>query len=152
MAAWSVVTTDAFPRRITLQRLLSMGVEYFLPMIQKRRLEPLFPRYLFVAPEDNWREIKSTPGVHGVLLSDGRPATLPPMVIDDIKSRCDEDSVFIPPPRLSRGQRVSVESGPMRGMVGIYEGMSSSRREAALFSLLGRSVRADFREGSLVAA
>ena len=73
--AWYLVYTKPQQERVANDNLQRQGYETYLPMLRKRvkrgktyhhRLDPLFPRYLFIHLSDqldDWGPIRSTIGV-----------------------------------------------------------------------------------------
>ena len=100
------------------------------------------PGYAFVWIELQWHAARWSPGVIR-LVSGGsaEPAKVPVSVIDDLKSRERNGFVVLQPPRLTRGERVQVAHGPLKGSIAIYQGMRGRQRVEVLLTLLGAQQR-----------
>lgn len=150
MAIWAVAVTRPNFERKASEHLAQQGFEFYLPktLTEKTKREILlFPRYIFIAIEDAWHKIFYTRGVSRVLLRGDKPATLPQVEINRIRSL--EKSGFVQlPSRFRAGQKVRITEGCMQGLVGLYQGMSRKDRETVLLGSLGC---VDLRVGNLVA-
>jgi transcription antitermination factor NusG len=154
---WAVAVTEPLGECRAAAHCERAGFSTYLPkfLSPKNRITPLFPRYLFVAVGDQWRQLLTTIGVQSVVLTAKGPALLPDSIIADIRSRCDRNGVFIPPPRIRpyrRGDRVRVDCGPMIGLEGIVARMRGRDRVEILLSMLGRRTAVHVYEGDLRAA
>jgi transcription antitermination factor NusG len=100
------------------------------------------PGYAFVWIELQWHAARWAPGVIRLVSSGGaEPAKVPVSVIDDLKSRERNGFVVLQPPRLTRGERVQVAHGPLKGSIAIYQGMRGRQRVEVLLTLLGAQQR-----------
>lgn len=52
--------------------------------------------------------------------------------------------------RFAKGDKVRTDAGPLAGMVLIYDGMTAKERCAVLAQLLGRYVRVELKEKTLL--
>ena len=162
MPSWAVAKITPQQERKATDELTKAKLGYFFPQIKRtvrhrgkrvHRLDPLFPSYLFILLQDAWHEVFNMRGITGLIMSGENPATVPDIAIQEIKSRCDRDGIYIPPaiPKFKAGQTVKATQGPLAGNVGLFVD-SFKGREAALFDLLGRKTKVEFKEGDLVAA
>lgn len=144
---------------IAQRNLDRQGIATFLPFEEKRReragrfvtaLRPLFPGYLFVAPDPahpRWRAINSTQGITRLLSFGGAPAPLPEGFVDELKERCDPEGRLVPRPDnplgddLSPGDKVTLTSGPFARFIGEIEAIASDQRIRVLLDMLGRPTR-----------
>jgi transcriptional antiterminator RfaH len=145
---WAVVQCEAQRERTVEHLLKCWHFEVYLPRIKlKNRIVALFPGYLFARLGDRIYQVMWCPHVIRLLWEPAPDGCIFPAKIDDriiveLQKRERNGLVKLPqPPRLRRGQRVRVTSGPMQGQLGIYEGMTSKDRERVLLDLLGRQVR-----------
>jgi transcription antitermination factor NusG len=103
----------------------------------------LFGRYFFVRILDAWRAVFRSPWVSGVLMVDGgdEPGAVGDEFVDGLRSQevCGYVTIF-EAPRFRAGQRVRISSGPLKGLIGIFE-ESKRNREVVLLSMLGSSQR-----------
>jgi len=132
------------------RHLHGMGYEEFLPLYECRKQwsdrikevqVPLFPGYLFCRFDLQDRlPILKTPGVIQVVGYNRQPI---PVDEDEIKSIQTVVSSGIPNqpwPFLKVGERVRIESGPLRGLEGVLVEFKGNRRLILSVSLLQRSV------------
>jgi hypothetical protein len=100
---WYVVHTRFQCEHGAVRQLNRQGFCAFLPLRAKvwrharregTRLEPLFPRYLFVRlhlGRDRWRSVNGTFGVHGLVTGgDDRPQPLPQGIVEDLAAAADD--------------------------------------------------------------
>jgi transcriptional antiterminator RfaH len=162
---WAVAISAPQCERRAAEHITEQGFEVFYPRLKKLlvrhgkkhfRLDPLFPRYLFVCVQDAWRLLLGTRDVIDVIRSGEKPVLVPQAIVDEIKARCDRDGFYREEKkrfdRFRRRSSVRVKCGPFFGRVGIYQGMTPHEREVVLFNMLGRVVRIDFKVGDLTAA
>lgn len=155
MTQWCAVLTQARAEDKATFHLRRQGYSVFLPRYLRRRRHarkvdwvpaPLFPRYVFVAIEPEvtrWRAIRSTVGVADLVCFGGRPAAVPPAVIDEIEARQDEHGIVAVNPvrNLKPGDRVQVVAGPFSDVAGLFQCASDDDRVTILLDLMGRQVK-----------
>jgi transcription antitermination factor NusG len=109
-------------------------------MLQEhKKISVMFPRYLFVWIEDQWRSLLGTSGVAAVLLDCGKPAPLPANFVDGLKAKENKNGcVYLPRYRYRKGQTVQITGGVFSGLFGMYQGSCSHDREVVLLNVLGR--------------
>jgi len=151
------VHTKPRQEHIALEHLERQGFDCFLPMainpyqrrsLGKPRIEPLFPRYLFLnAWEDqqSLRPVKSTRGVSGLVRFGVELARLPETAMRAIRSRCDMETglVRLDPVPVQPGDRVRVFDGPLAGAQGLFQACSGERRALLLIDFMGRQTRVE---------
>lgn len=154
-SSWYAVQTQPNAERKAILNLNQQGYEVYLPQYLRRRRHarrvemvkaPLFPRYLFVAVDvatQRWRSIHSTIGVSRLVCSGDVPAAVPACVVDQLRSREDEQGCIRleRQPMFSPGDKVRVQDGIFESCLGLFEGLSDGERVAILLDLLGRKVR-----------
>ena len=163
--AWSVAITSPQRESCAADHIIDQGFDVFYPRLKRIfvrhgkktiRIDPLFPRYLFVLVHDAWRALLGTRDVVDVIRSAEQPVLVSQKIVDDVKSRCDREGMFIVPKKrfnlFRKGASVRPKFGPFYGITGLYDGSLAHEREAALFNLLGREVRVCFKQGDLTAA
>ena len=94
--SWLLVYTKAHAEAWTELNLRNQGFAPLLPRVASRSgFAPLFPRYVFVGYEPGARTsaIGNTLGVMYVVSCGGAPARVPLDVIDEIRSRMNENGV-----------------------------------------------------------
>jgi transcriptional antiterminator RfaH len=149
--SWFAVYTKPRQERIALENLERQGFRCFLPMAinpyQRRsektpRIEPLFPRYLFlnaIPDQQSLSPVRSTRGVATLVRFGIKLAHVPETVIDMIQSRRDpeNDLVRLDPVPAQPGDRVRVFDGPLAGLEGIFKERKGTKRALLLMSMLG---------------
>lgn len=157
--SWHVVQSKPRQESVAREHLSRQGFRCVLPLVKVecirrgRRIwrdEPLFARYLFIAPGDaspRWGAVRSTRGVSRMVEFGGTPARLPGHWIEDFLA-CEHT----PRPLFSHGERVVICQGPFAGLEGVYELSDGEERAVVLLELLGRECRAKFAPEALRAA
>jgi transcriptional antiterminator RfaH len=148
--SWFAVYTRPRQERIALEHLERQAFHCFLPMAvnpyqrrseRKRRIEPLFPRYLFlnaVPDQQSLGPVRSTRGVATLVRFGQKLARLPEPVIEAINDRCDGDGlVRLDPVPVEPGDKVRVFDGPLAGLEGIFKERKGEKRALLLAKLLG---------------
>jgi transcriptional antiterminator RfaH len=148
---WFAVYTKPRQERIALEHLERQGFHSFLPMAinpyqrrsaKKLRVEPLFPRYLFLNAVPNQQSlgpVRSTRGVSSLVRFGTKLAIVPEAVISMINNRCDKETglVILEPVPINIGDKVRVFDGPLAGLEGIFQERKGPIRAVLLMKLLG---------------
>ena len=123
MQAWYLVYTKPQQERLAVENLGQQDFETYLPVLWNRRrrarksvarLEPMFPRYLFIhldGSTDDWGPIRSTVGVANMVRFANRAAKVPDALIATLQSREDGEGVQ----QLERCALARGEKGAHRG-------------------------------------
>ena len=131
-ACWYVIYTHARQEDRAESNLRAWKVETFTPKVKTRyfncytgsryEIKPLFPRYIFARfnLQDLYHKIQYTRGVHSLVNFNGNPAPVGDEIIALMKSRI-RDGVVCLEDRLTDGDKVLVEDGPLRSFTGIFE-------------------------------
>lgn len=157
---WYLVQSKPRNEARALENLLRQGYETYLPLIEVERLqrgkllkklEPLFPRYLFLHLEegnDNWGPIRSTLGVAGMVRFGQTYAAVPDLVIEAIRERTQEirETLF------AAGDAVQVVSGPLVGLEGVFEIADGEQRSFVLLEFMQKQQRVSVSTADLRAA
>lgn len=157
---WYLVQSKPRNEARALENLLRQGYETYLPLIEVERLqrgklfkrmEPLFPRYLFLHLEegnDNWGPIRSTLGVAGLVRFGLAYATVPDPVIEAIRSRTQEirEALF------AAGDSIQIVSGPLVGLEGVFEIADGEQRSFVLLEFMQKQQRVSVATTDLRAA
>jgi transcriptional antiterminator RfaH len=154
MSDWYAIRTKARQEHIAVENLDRQDFETFLPLIRQSRrrrnqwreiTEPLFPGYLFTRLDldaDNIAPIRSTRGVTGLVRFGSMPIPVPNAVVENLMSIQDRTDGIICTATLFRsGDRVSICSGPLAGLEGIFLATSGKERVSLLLDFLGRQQR-----------
>lgn len=152
-ANWFAVYTKPRQERLALEHLYRQDFECFLPMAEnpyqrrsKRksaRIEPLFPRYLFLKaiPEHhNLAPVRSTRGVVTMVRSGSQLVVVQPEIIQALRMRQNPDTglIKISPVEVHPGDKVRVFDGPLAGIEGLFKAVSGEARAVLLIELMGR--------------
>lgn len=133
-----------------LQHLQNQGISCFYPKIQvekivgakrTKKLEPLFPGYLFVNLEQKdplWSKLRSTRGVLRVVSFSFKPATISDEVIEHIKVSLDLVALH---GGIKPGQSVRINKGPFEDIDAIFQAYDGSERAVVLISFMQRQHR-----------
>ncbi len=150
---WFAVYTKPRQERIAREHLARQGFHCFLPEAlnpyqrqskkNQPRIEPLFPRYMFLkaVPEvQNLATVRSTRGVVGLVRAGFELVRVPQSIIRLLKARLDPVSglVNLDPVPVEPGDKVRVFDGPFAGIEGILEAKTGEQRALILMDLLGR--------------
>jgi transcriptional antiterminator RfaH len=153
---WFAVVSKPRQEQTALENLQRQGFECFLPMAenpyqrrskkQKRIVEPLFPRYLFlkaIASHQNLAPVRSTKGVLNMVRFGTELAVVPEPVIHAIESCMEADTglVKIKPVPIKAGDKVRIFDGPLAGINGVVQETNSNNRAMILMELLGRPTK-----------
>lgn len=146
---WHAVYTRHQHEKTVAQLLASKGLETFLPLYAaahrwKARTKvvslPLFPCYVFLkASSDRPLNILTTPGVHMIVSSAGRPLTIPEKEIEDLRLVVGSGAPMQPHRLLQRGDRVRVKAGSLTGLEGILIRHKNVCRVVLSVEILGKS-------------
>ena len=155
-ANWFAVVTKPRQERIALENLQRQGFECFLPMAenpyqrrskkQQKRIEPLFPRYLFlnaIADTQNLAPVRSTMGVISMVRFGTELAVIPEQIINAIKQRITPETglIKIEAIEIEAGDKVKIFDGPLTGLNGIVQEKDSNNRALLLMNLMGRPTK-----------
>lgn len=159
---WYLVYSKPRQEEVASRNLRRQEFETYLPRVRTMRrrggkrspsVEALFPRYLFVMldpVQDNWAPIRSTIGVTSLVRFGAEPAEVPESLVSFLKEREDESGLqVVELGRLSPGQSVRVEEGPLAGYEGIFLARTGRDRVVVLLDILGRNARLELEEDAL---
>jgi len=138
--------------RVNLER---QGYPTYLPMMRTPRrrsgrriirVEPMFPRYLFIhldTESDNWAPIRSTLGVANLVRFGMYPSPVPEDLVELLAARENAEGVQdIPLHSFEEGQKVRIEEGPFMGYEGIFLARTSQERVMVLLDIVGKAAKA----------
>lgn len=159
---WYLVYSKPRQEPVAQANLVRQGYQTYLPLVRtpRRRLgrrsiriEPMFPRYLFIRLDkvtDNWAPIRSTLGVSSLVRFGTEPAPVPENLIEALQKRDDASGVQdIPLHEFEPGQPVRIEEGPFAGYEGILLARTSRERVVVLLDIVGKSARAKIEVSQL---
>jgi transcription antitermination factor NusG len=132
------------------EHLRSNGYEWYLPLYKCRKRwsdrikdmeSPLFPGYLFCRFDPLYRlPILKIPGVIQIVGFNRQPAPVNEAEIRVIQAVEDSGLPSQPYPYLEVGDKVQIESGPLRGLAGLLVEFQGNHRLVLSVTLLQRSV------------
>ncbi|MEX2671997.1 MAG: transcription termination/antitermination NusG family protein [Phycisphaeraceae bacterium] len=154
---WFVLHTRSRQEKALAADLAARRVGHFLPLIKQMRQYgrrkmpvqmPMFPGYLFlrgsleqVYEADRTRRVSQIIRVSDQSQMDWE--------LRNISQALSRDVVFDPYPHLTRGRRVEVRSGPMRGIQGRVEDHVKPDRLLLQVEMLGRAMSVEI-DGALL--
>lgn len=131
-----------------LEHLQNQEISCFYPKItvekikagkRTKKLEPLFPGYLFVNLEKTdpmWSKLRSTRGVLRVVSFANKPAAIASEVIEHIK---DSLHTVSEQGGIKPGQSVELNEGPFQGLNAIFQAYVGEERAIVLISFMQKS-------------
>ena len=152
MDRWYAVFTKPRQEDAAVEHLERQEFSVWLPKIEHAvrhrgrwvdRIEPLFPRYLFLqadAGEQDLSTVRSTRGVTGLVRQGVEPAVVPEQVIAFLRETADPDTGLHhigERARFKRGDRVRVIEGPFEGLEGVLLKEKGEDRVLVLLAILG---------------
>ena len=126
-----------------LTHLQNQDIACFYPKIsvekikagkRTKKLEPLFPGYLFVNLEQTdpmWAKLRSTRGILRIVSFANKPAGIPDDVIKHIKESLH---TVAEQGGIKPGQVVNLEGGPFKGISAIFQAYDGEERAIVLIS------------------
>jgi transcription antitermination factor NusG len=149
-ASWCAIYTRHQHEKTVSEMLQVKGFEVFLPLYESvRRWKdrkkvlslPLFPGYVFIRGAIEHRlPVLTTPGVHMIISSGERVATIPEEEIDAIRRTVEGPYRVEPHPFLRCGERVRVVRGSLEGVEGVLTRKKNLYRLVLSVEMLAQSV------------
>ncbi|MBS1269289.1 MAG: Transcription antitermination protein RfaH [Gammaproteobacteria bacterium] len=152
---WYLVYAKPQKEELARVNLDHQGYPTYLPMMRTPRrkmgrriirVEPMFPRYLFIhldTETDNWAPIRSTLGVSKLVRFGMFPPSVPDDLIAALHTRDNASGVQdVPLNAFEKGQKVRIEEGPFMGYEGIFLAQTSQERVSILLDIVGKAARA----------
>ena len=158
---WIVAVTKPNHQAVAEVNLSRQGYEPYCPRCletigAKKVKKPLFGPYIFVHYANRWLSLRGTRGIRHVLMNMDGPQLLRDAEIDKLRSMEQDGLVTLPTsspdPTFTPGEAVRATDGNLVGFHLIYDGMSVRDRCFVLTEMLGRKVRVQVNQASLVAA
>jgi transcriptional antiterminator RfaH len=136
---WYAIHTHPKQENRAEKNLLAWDVETFFPRLRDCRfneltgepsyfIKPLFPGYLFARFSLNalFHKVRFTRGVHSIVCIGNDPALVDDRVIEIITAQIDAAGFVKIGDDLEPGAKVLIQSGPFRGLTGIFERKASA--------------------------
>ena len=159
---WAAAATHPHREALASENLARQGFKSYCPVIIRRvrharraydTAKPLFPGYLFIELK-NWRTqlrpLLSTLGIRTVVMSGGRPATLPAGFVENLKAREIDGKIARPDRAFQVGQTVMIHNGPFDGLIGQIVELRENDRVLLLLDVLKRATRVSVDAKQLV--
>jgi transcriptional antiterminator RfaH len=150
MSFWAAARFDPHRSELALRHLAAQGFEAYLPKTRERVVTPyrdverttsLFPGYLFVRIELQWRPVQMSLGIRALVMLGGAPARMQDHLIAALRALEHDGLVIVPhqpkPERFNVGDPVHIRRGALGGQTGLYAGMNGHQRIAVLMTLFG---------------
>jgi transcriptional antiterminator RfaH len=155
MARWYVIRSKPRNEGTAQAHLERQGFHVYFPRIRNparirgrwsHRIEPLFPRYLFLqidSGRQSLTSVRSTVGVTDVVRFGAEYATVPDEIVQELMNRADPDTGVHKLERslFMAGMQVRVSGGPFDGLEGVFERHDGDDRVLILLDVLGRETR-----------
>jgi len=152
---WHVIRSKPRAESTARAQLERQGFRVYFPQLVKParvrgrwldRIEPLFPRYLFVALESGRQclaPIRSTVGVTGIVRFGTDYATVTHGIIENLMRRADPQTGLhhLEQPVFRCGGKVRILEGPFERLEGVFERYEGEERALILLEVLGRETR-----------
>ncbi len=152
MKHWYLIYSKPRGEELAKANLERQEFRSYLPLVRRpryrmgrriMRIEPLFPRYLFIhldAVTDNWAPIRSTFGVTNLVRFGMQPAMVPDGLVEMLMARDDASGGIqdLPPEEFQKGGRVRISAGPMVGYEGIFLARTSRECVLVLLNIVGK--------------
>jgi transcription antitermination factor NusG len=157
---WFALQVRSRRERYVSDHLAGKGYEVFLPIQICRKLWsdrvkklelPLFPGYLFCRfnPDDRLPILK-TPWLSQIVGFNHIPCPIDDGELDAVRTLVQSGAVAKPWPFVAIGEKVRIESGPLRGVIGILSGFKGNHKLVVSVTLLQRSVAVEI-DSALIA-
>ena len=166
MQDWFAVYTKPRQEEIARENLERQSFRTYLPRLKHTKrsrgrwieaIDPLFPRYLFIALDlgaVDISPIRSTLGTVGLVRFGLTPAVAPSGFVESLIAAEDPDlgcHLHDTEP-FKKGDTVDIVSGPFAGTRAIFEEPTPKGRVALLLGLLGRTNRVQVDRNQIVRA
>ena len=140
----SLLGLEVFNPRLKIERVTRRGIV--------RRIEPLFPCYLFVRAFGGQRnEIRYVSGVSTLVHFGQQIPMVADLVIEELRQCFQEEEFLSVEDRIDPGAEVSVADGAFRGFQAIVLRVLPARqRVQILLDILGRQTLVEVARGSII--
>lgn len=143
--SWICARTHPNHEKIAIQNLIRQEFDYYQPLIQEKKIkrqklqvveQPLFPCYLFVRVDQQYRSLNYTYGIAALV-----NGIVQDSIIEGLRQR--EQNGFIQLPKSKSfdvNDKVMIRSGSFAGQEGLVERMPSKDRQKILLALLANKI------------
>ncbi len=153
--SWYVIRSKPRGESTAQTQLERQGFRTYFPRILQPtrvrgrwvdRIEPLFPRYLFLRADVGKRSlapVRSTVGVTDIVRFGAEYATVLDEIVQELMNRAEPETGLhrLRKPLFVRGVHVRVSEGPFNGLDGVFECCEGEERVLILLEVLGRQTR-----------
>ena len=153
--SWYVIRSKPRGESIAQTQLARQGFRVYFPRLLQParvrgrwvdRIEPLFPRYLFLRADvekQSLAPVRSTVGITEIVRFGNEYAIVPDQVVVDLMNRAEPETGLhrLRKPLYERGVHVRVSEGPFSGLEGVFECHEAEERVLILLEVLGRQTR-----------
>lgn len=155
LSDWVVVRTKTGHENFASTQCRNQDMETWCPRYIKpgRGIpQPLFPGYLFVRPQGQWRQLRNTKGVMDIIMMGGKPDYVAKAAMKALRAMSDKDDIVTLPEQRppQKGERVQMKVGAWQGFEGLYDGLDLDGRYSVLFSMFGKTVAIKFKRASSI--
>jgi transcriptional antiterminator NusG len=157
---WYAIRVKSRSEKMVSEQLRQKGYDEFLPTYWSRRLWsdrvkvlelPVFAGYLFCRFDvDKRLAILRTPGVVHIVSKGKTPAPVNPEQLESVRLAVTCGQTVQPWSRLEVGNKVRIELGPMRGVVGTLLRYKNSNQLILGIDLMQRAVAVEVEENWVV--
>ena len=148
---WYCVHTNPKQEERANSNLVAWGVETLNAKVKVSRhnqftgvptymTQPLFPRYIFAKfnAREQLSKVRFTRGIQNVVCFGENLATVDEEIVDIIRDRIDENGFVKTNNDLKPGDKVVINAGPLRNLMGIFEReINGSDRITILLTAVG---------------
>ena len=152
---WYVIRSKPREESIAQAQLERQGYRVYFPRVLQAarvrgrwvdRIEPLFPRYLFLQTDvqaQSLAPIRSTVGVTDIVRFGAEYATIRDEVVQELMNGAEPETGLhrLRKPLFVRGACVRISEGPFNGLEGVFEFHEGGDRVLVLLEVLGRQTR-----------
>lgn len=163
---WYAVMTKPRQEARADEHLRNQGFDCFLPKMKRvknargkfvERIEPMFPRYLFLnlaMGEESIATLRSTRGVTGLVKFGHKIPAMPETFMQGVLNLADRVTGLVTPrmKKKQKGDEVIVTDGPFAGLKAIFEAETAENRVLLLLEMLGTQTRIRVPEAFVSAA
>lgn len=143
--SWYVIQTKSQQESRAECNLKTLPVETFVPKIRQRSgyslnskpsysIKPLFARYLFARfkASELLHKVSFTRGVKSVVSFGGLPTAVADEIVEFLRKQSDDDECLRIGEELRDGDRVLINNGPFRNLVGVVEGKTNESQRISI--------------------
>lgn len=163
---WLVMRTRSRHEAVVRDHLEGQGIQCYLPKAKAARTAmrpgpavrtaasdhgPLFPGYVFVKPRsEQFTNLKYIRGSCGLICFNGRPASVGEKEVESIRIMTDSASKLTVDSQFLPGEKVTVISGPLRGIEGELVRVKNVNRLVLNILILGQAVSMEIGASELL--